>query len=71
MAHKGCRCIWENSLEPKSSSLNYHWADRNNRMYLCDCHRSFRIGKEVKHTFGNRHKRTSMQKDRWIALGAK
>lgn len=70
MAHKGCECIWQKSLEPRARTLVYHWADRNNRMYMCRCMPSFRVGKRIKHPIENRWKRSAQQRAREINSGA-
>lgn len=60
MSHFGCRCVGEKALEHKAQTLNYHWADRHNRMYFCGCIRSIRLGKSTKGCFSNRYKLTGM-----------
>lgn len=71
MSGKGVRVVGEKALEPKAQTLQYHWADRRGRMYLCGCFSAFRVGGRIKHAFGKRHKRSKIETDRWIALGAK
>lgn len=43
----------------KIDSFRYHWADINNRMYLCGCNGGFRIHGRVKYAISNRYKRTN------------
>jgi hypothetical protein len=65
MSKGGYLCIWQNSLERiATNSINYHWADRNNRMYLCNCMRGFRIGQKVKYPRDKRLAMTKMQRER-------
>ena len=54
MSNFGILVIGNGLLDSSEVSyLNYHVADRNGRLYLCNCRKSFRIGNEVKYV---RHK---------------
>lgn len=68
MSHKGIRLIGEKALEPKAQTLQYHWADRHGRMYLCGCFGAFRVGGRIRHAFGRRWKRSKLDTARRLAL---
>lgn len=68
MSHFNCRVRGENALESKAQSLQYHWADRNGRMYLCGCLKAFRTGARVKQVLGGRYKQSKMAGARRLAL---
>lgn len=68
---KGCMIRGQGRIDRARDSMNYHWADRNGWMYLCNCCPAIRIGDQVKHALAGRHRRTKVGLDRWPALGAK
>lgn len=67
MSHFNIRVRGEQALSDKAHSLQYHWADRHGQMYLCNCHKSFRIGTQVKHIHSKRNRNGKAALARLIA----